>query len=417
MSKAHAYWQRDDVHHGPRVLTLTTLFPNKQQPAHGLFVRERILALAQLVSLRVIAPVPWFPRTRLFGERYYRYALVPSQENHEGTLVDHPRFPVIPRLCKAADAPLLAAGLLAHVRRLRGEFPFDVIDCHWAYPDGAAAAILARRLHVPLAITVRGDDVNVFLKEFSRRPWIRWSLGRADLVIALSNELKEIVVASGVSPSKVVVIPNGIKPEDFHPIDRKVARARLGLPANGRMVLSAGRLHRSKGYPILVEALGRLGEGFADVHAYIAGPSDHEADARPDIQEAAVRCGVHDRVHLIGAQDAATMKYWYGAADVFCLPTAREGSANVLLEAMACGIPCITTAVGGNPDVVNSEEVGMLVPPDPESVSRALGLALSRHWDAAKISRHGSHRTWQLVATECRDHLAAISGHSSRAPA
>ena len=108
------------------------------------------------------------------------------------------------------------------------------------------------------------------------------------------------------------------------------------------------------------------------------------------------------------------MKYWYGAADVFCLPTSREGSANVLLEAMACGVPCVTTAVGGNPDVVNSEEVGLLVPQDVQSVSRALEVALSREWDTAGISRHGSRRTWQTVAMECQRHLSAISEHGPR---
>jgi glycosyltransferase involved in cell wall biosynthesis len=340
---------------------------------------------------------------------------VPSRENHGGVLVDHPRFPVIPKLCKAADAPLLAAALLNHVSALRREFPFDVIDSHWAYPDGAAAAMLARRLRVPLAITVRGDDVNVFLNKLSRRHWIRWSLGKADLVIALSSELKDIVVANGVSPSKVAVIPNGINPQQFHPIERRAARARLGLPAGRRVVLSAGRLHRSKGFPILVAALGLLASGFDDVHAYIVGPPDHEADTRPEIEKAAARYGLQQRLHLIGAQDPAIMKYWYSAADVFCLPTAREGSANVLLEAMACGLPCITTPVGGNPDVVNDEEVGMLVPRDAESLSRALGLALSRHWDAARISQRASRRTWQVVATECRNRLSAIARHASRA--
>ena len=96
---------------------------------------------------------------------------------------------------------MLAAGSLHCVRTLRAGFPFDVIDAHWAYPDGVAAAILADRLRVPLSITVRGDDINVFLDEFWRRPWIRWSLAKADRVIALSSELKEILVAAGVPGS------------------------------------------------------------------------------------------------------------------------------------------------------------------------------------------------------------------------
>ena len=366
------------------------------------------MALAKLADLRVVAPVPWFPRTRVFGERYYRYAMVPTSEFLEGTRVEHPRFPVIPKLCKVADAPLLAAGALACLRDVRREFPFDVIDSHWAYPDGVAAAILAGRFHVPLAMTVRGDDINIFFKEFWRRPWIRWSLGKASLIIALSRELRDIVVATGISPSKVAVIPNGVNPETFHPVDRKVARTQLGLPGNGRIVLSVGRLHQSKGYPILVEAAGRLIRRFPDLHVYIVGSPDHEADARPAIQEAAAHHNITHRLHLVGAQDPVMMKYWYSAADVFCLATSREGSANVLLEAMACGAPCVTTPVGGNPDVINSAEVGILAAPHVDSMAEALAAGLSRDWDNLRIAEYGRRRTWQTVAEECRTRLSAI---------
>jgi len=402
------------VHERPHVLTFTTLFPNQEQPAHGLFVRERVLALAKLVSLRVVAPVPWFPRVRVLGERYYRYSLVPTRENHSGMPVDHPRFPVIPKLCKVADALLLAAGSLAYLQKLRCEFPFDIIDSHWAYPDGAAAAILASRLGVPFSITVRGDDINIFLSEFWRGPWIRWALRKADLVIALSTELKNIIVAEGIAESKIVVIPNGINAESFYPVDRKLARTRLGLPAEGRFLLSVGRLHQSKGYPILVEAAGRLIGRFPDLQVFIVGSPDHEADARPAIYEVAIRCNMVDRLHLVGAQDPSMLKYWYGAADAFCLPTSREGSANVLFEAVACGLPCITTPVGGNPDVINSREVGFLVGPDVVSMAEAIAVALSQSWNTMRISEHGRRRSWQTVAEECRNHLLAILDLPSR---
>jgi glycosyltransferase involved in cell wall biosynthesis len=395
-----------------RVLTFTTLFPNEQQPSHGLFVRERILAMAKLVDLHVVAPIPWFPKVRFLGERYYRYSLVPLRENQGGTPVDHPRFPVIPKVCKAADGLLLAAGSLSRMHKVRDEFPFDLIDSHWAYPDGAAAAILARHFRVPLAITVRGDDINVFLKEFWRRPWIRWALGRADLVIALSSELKDIVAGTGVPASRIAVIPNGINPEAFYPIDCRVARAHLGLPAQDRFVLSVGRLHKSKGYPSLVESVGRLRGRFSDLHLYIVGPPDHEADARPEILQTAARCGLQDRLHLVGAQDPTMLKYWYAAADIFCLPTEREGSANALLEAIACGLPCVTTPVGGNPDAISTGEVGCLVKPDAESMTEAIADALSRPWDRARISELGRRRTWQRVAAECRDRLSAIVDRS-----
>jgi glycosyltransferase involved in cell wall biosynthesis len=391
-----------------RILSYTTLFPNEQQPSRGLFVKERLAALAKLADLRVIAPVPWFPRTRALGERYYRYAKVPARETISGLPVLHPRFPVIPRFGKAADGLLLAAGTLRCARGLRHAFPFDLIDAHWAYPDGTAAAILAGRLGIPFSVTVRGDDVNVFFKHWSRRPWIRWSLQKAGVVIALSRELKEILVAGGIPSGKIAVIPNGIDAGAFHPVDRMRARTHLGLPAKSRIVLSVGRIHRSKRFPVIVEAVARLTGRFPDLQIYIVGAPDHEADDTAAILDMAARHNVMHRLHLVGSQDPQVLKYWYGAADIFCLPTAREGSANVLLEAMACGLPCVTTPVGGNPDVVNSADIGTIVAPGVGAMTEALAAGLTREWNLARIAAHGRARTWQSVAAECRDRLEAL---------
>ena len=75
---------------------------------------------------------------------------------------------------------------------------------------------------------------------------------------------------------------------------------------------------------------------------------------------------------------------------------------------MACGLPCITTPVGGNPDAVNSNEVGILSDANVESMAEAIAAGLSRQWNTLRISEHGRRRTWQTVAIECRDHLAAV---------
>jgi len=194
-----------------RVLTFTSLFPNRQQLFHGLFVQERIKALARLCDLRVIAPVPWTPPVHSLGERYYRYTQVAQEEHRDGLVIRHPRYVVIPKVFKTIDGLLMAASSLTPLRALRRTFPFDVIDAHWAYPDGVAAAILAKLFGVPFAITVRGDDINIIPKKFWRRQFIRWSLRRANLVIALSKELKRKVEALAVSPAKIVVIPNGVQ--------------------------------------------------------------------------------------------------------------------------------------------------------------------------------------------------------------
>jgi teichuronic acid biosynthesis glycosyltransferase TuaC len=391
-----------------RVLTFTRVFPNGQQPLHGVFVGERIRALSRLCDLQVIAPVPWTPPTRLLGKRYYSYSRIPREEFHERIPLKHPRFLVCPKFFKSVDGMLMAAYSWQALSSMRRSFPFDVIDAHWAYPDGLAAAVLAKVFNVPLVLTIRGDDINVLPDFFLRRQLIRWALRQAALVIALSRELKERAQSLGDVASKTVVIPNGINSEIFYPGDRSEARRRLGLSPEGRILLSVGRLHSSKGYPLLVEALGQLSTEARDLRIVIVGESDHEADARPAIEAAAHRLGITEKVKLVGAQPHSVVADWYRAADLFCLPTHREGSANVLLEALACGLPCITTPVGGNPDIISTEEVGILVNPEVKLLAPAIAQGLARHWDRVRIADHVRKRTWASVASECYENLSRV---------
>lgn len=222
------------------------------------------------------------------------------------------------------------------------------------------------------------------------------TLHRADLVIALSEELRRGAEALAVSPSRLALIANGIDTTRFYPVDRSEARCRLGVPQDGRILLSVGRLHISKGYPILVKALALLRGISPDLRVVIVGGSDHEADARPLIEAIAARHKISDRVHLVGPQSPDVLVDWYGAADLFFLPTSREGSANVLLEALACGLPCITTPVGGNPQIISNPNVGVLVPLEARAMADAIAYGLSRVWDRERIVAYARSRTWAV---------------------
>jgi len=189
-----------------------------------------------------------------------------------------------------------------------------------------------------------------------------------------------------------------------------VARRRLGLAENEQIVLSVGRLHVSKGFPILVEAVARLRAAFPDILVAIVGGPDSEADATRHILDTAQRLGIADRVRLVGPQPPSELVNWYSAADVFCLPTSREGSANVLYEAMSCGLPVVTTPVGGNPRAVSRPELGILADADAASMTTALSEALTRVWNRPLISAIAGSRTWDVVAHECYGHLSSLVG-------
>ena len=398
----------------PRILTFTSLFPDAEHPTRGVFVRERIRALAAVCPLEVAAPVQWVPPLAALTRRYGDCRRVPRFERDaSGFAIHHPRFFVMPKLLKRADGRLMGAACVREVARIQRSFRFDLIDAHWAYPDGVAASFIARRTGVPFAVTVRGDDINVFAEEPGRGPQIRRMLARAALVIAVSEDLKARVERLTCGRAAVVVIPNGVDGDRFRPGDRLGARRRLRLPMDRRVCVSVGRLHDSKRFPLLVDALARLPAACGDVELFVIGAPDPEADARAAIAERVSRHHLQDRVHVVGAQTPDQLVDWYNAADLYCSATIREGSPNVILEAMACGLPCVTTPVGGNCEAVATADVGLLAPSDPVSLGDALAAALTRSWNRAHIAERARRRTWAVVAAECLDALGRVVPHAS----
>ena len=140
-----------------RALVLSSVYPTSAMPLRGLFVRERTRHLAATCKLQVVAPIPWFPGNRwLRGAN--RSSAVPLKQQ-DGFPVLHPRFLSVPRYAKSADGLLYFLSLLPCVVRLRRRFAFDLIDTHFAYPDGFAGVLFGQFFKVPVAVTLRGTEV------------------------------------------------------------------------------------------------------------------------------------------------------------------------------------------------------------------------------------------------------------------
>lgn len=160
-----------------RVLTFSTLYPNVAQPSHGIFVENRLrhLVASGQVQSRVIAPVPWFPFSHArFGD-YARYAKVPKEEQRHGIVITHPRYPLIPKIGMSLTPWFMAQAFLAELKGGKNSDDFDLIDAHYFYPDGVAAAIVAKRLNKPLVIMARGTDLNLIPQYYAPRKMILWA--------------------------------------------------------------------------------------------------------------------------------------------------------------------------------------------------------------------------------------------------
>jgi teichuronic acid biosynthesis glycosyltransferase TuaC len=336
-----------------KVLTFSTLYPNAARPTHGIFVETRLrqLLAGGQVQSTVVAPVPWFPFTHSAFGAYAAQARAPRAETRNGIEVLHPRFPVVPRIGMTLAPFLLYRAVLPLVERLRRERGFDLIDAHYFYPDGVAAAMLGRRLGVPVVVTARGSDVNLVAQHRLPRRMIRWAARQAAAVVSVSQALKDKLAALGVERERIHVLRNGVDLELFHPENRDALRAELQLRVP--TLLSVGNLLGFKGHGVVIEALSLLRE----YELVIAG----DGPDRAAFEAFARECGVSGRVRFVGSLNQQDLRRYYCAADALVLASSREGWPNVLLEAMACGTPVIATQVGGVPEIVSSIEAGVMI--------------------------------------------------------
>lgn len=340
-----------------RTLLFSTLYPSSVRPIHGIFVETRLRELLKSgeVDTRVVAPVPWFP---LSGERYGEYgkfAATPRVEKRNGVEVHHPRYFLPPKIGMNVAPYTLALGALPTIKRIiRDGFDFDLIDAHYYYPDGVAAGLLARWLDKPFVVTARGTDLNLIPEYAYPRRLIVRTAERAAGSIGVCAALMTSLAALGAAQEKLHVMRNGVDLDRFKPVERNAARERVGVPGGKKMLLSVGYLIERKGHDIAVKALAKLPE---DVVLVIAGSGPD----RDSLERLAKTLGVHNRVTFARQVANEDLKWWYSAADALVLCSSREGWANVLLEAMACGTPAIATDIWGTPEVISSPEAGRLM--------------------------------------------------------
>lgn len=339
-----------------RTLLFSTLYPSVVRPSHGIFVETRLRELLKTgeVETRVIAPVPWFPlKSERFGE-YGQFAATPREDTRHGVHVQYPRYLLLPKVgMNMAPASIARAAWPAVQRLLAEGFDFDLIDAHYYYPDAVAAAAIARRLGKPFVVTARGTDLNLIPEYPEPRRRILETAAQASASIGVCKALMDRLAELGADPTKLHVLRNGVDLERFRPEPMADARARLGLPASGTVLLAVGHLIERKGQHIAIEALVQL----PDILLCLVGRGPEEAN----LKALAQRLGVRDRVRFVGPVDNAELRWWYSAADASLLCSSREGWANVLLESMACGTPVVATDIWGTPEVVAAPEAGVLM--------------------------------------------------------
>lgn len=380
-----------------RVLTLATLFPNGLKPNLGVFVERQTRALAARdgVAVEVVAPIglPLWPLS--LHPHYARLRTLPPRESRNGLVVHRPRYRVWPVIGAAGTARRMADALLPVLREIRTDFPFDVIDAEFFWPDGPAAMRLARALDVPFSIKARGSDVHIW----GARPGIAEQIvaaGRAaGGLLAVSAALKADMAALGLPGETIRVHHTGIDLDLFRPAGRAAAKAALGV--EGPLLVAAGALLERKGQDLAIAALKLL----PGATLILVGDG-------PDRARLEGLAGGAN-VHFLGNRPHAELPALLAAADVMVLPTVSEGLANVWVEALACGTPVVTSDVGGAGEVIDRPEAGRLVPRDPAAIAAAVRELLADPPDQAEARESALRFSWEKNGAELAAHLAALA--------
>ncbi len=371
-----------------RILTFSSLFPNPNQPSHGIFVENRLrhLLASGAVEVRVVAPVPWVPAWPKLSGEYAKLVGVPAREIRHGIEILHPRYPVLPKIGMTLAPFLMYVAVLPAIRRLvAGGFDFDLIDAHYFYPDGVAAIWLGRYFGKPVTITGRGTDLNLIPQYTLPRKLIQTAIRSSAGMITVCQALKEPLLALGAEDARVRVLRNGVDLTMFRPMERGPLRAKLGLTRT--TLASVGHLITRKAHDIVIKAMRLL----PDCDLLIAGDGPEDAALRALAEEQ----GVADRVRFLGRLGHAELREVYAASDILILASSREGWANVLLEAMACGTPVVASNVWGTPEVVAAPEAGELMAArTPEACAQAVGRVRARSIDRAATRAYAEKFSW-----------------------
>ena len=281
----------------------------------------------------------------------------------------------------------------------QNEIEFDLIHAHFTWPSGYAGARLSKKFGAPLIITAHGYDV--YSLPFKNNAWferIKFSLDSADHVITVSKSNYEILVNKlRIQKDKISIIPNGFDSNKFKPIDKISARKTLDLPLDKRIILNVANLVPVKGHRYLIEAMKHIIKVRDDTMLIIVGDGPLKKELKNQIK----KLGLDEYIKLVGARPHGEIPLWMNASDIFVLPSLNEGNPTVMFEALGVGLPFVGTRVGGIPEIITSEDYGLLVEPaDSYDLKEKILIALEKEWDRGKIRKYAEKFTWENIVKD-----------------
>lgn len=345
-----------------RVLLVSDMYARPERSISATYFHRQAVELARLgVEVRVLCPLPALPHRLGRRARHERSSSGYSIDGIAVTRLFYPKLAPFGWAARLGNG-LLKRALMHKVREVAEDYDFELIHAIRLFPIASSLVPIAEATGRPLLALGVGSDVHTNpygsrgMRELTRR-----AIEGSDRVAAVSRALARQILDLGQPRRRIATIYNGVDTDTFAPMPerRSALRRELGLPDRGPGMVMVSRLARAKGARELLEAFGELEARYEDAWLAIVGDGPESSVLR----RRAASLGVASKVFFPGAQPHESIPLWLNAADVFVLPSYNEGLPNVVMEAMACGLPVVATDVGGTAEAVEEACTGFLVPP------------------------------------------------------
>ena len=311
-------------------------------------------------------------------------------------------------------APFMVLSGIFHLFGLHRKHRFDVIHAHWLLPNGFIGAIVSKICKVHLVVTLHGSDIFVSKLNPIFKAVAKWTLKHTTMVTSVTPAFLPELAALGVPQEKRCLIPNGVDPEAFRlPTPKQLTelKNKLSIPDGQRVVFALGRIVLKKGFDILIKALPYVREKCSQTTVIIGGDGSDLVRLKALAKEK----GVSDIIRFPGTIDRLEVPIYFYLCDLFVLPAVVDPKGNmdgcpiVILEAMACGKPVVSSEISGIPIVVQSGKTGLLVEEkNPDALAAAIISLLKNPEEREQFGRAGQQRirhelTWSKTIEQFID--------------
>ncbi|MBN2412658.1 glycosyltransferase [candidate division KSB1 bacterium] len=382
-----------------KILVISHLFPNAGNKNYGIFFASYLIEMEkQGMDITVIVPTVWTPFFLKYFKKWKEY-------NHNIKLINFKGIKTVttPYLRITGNWFFRWAGLSAFLslknkaKRLHQKNKYDIIYSHMFFPDGDVAVRLSRQLKIPAVCVGIGRDVNI-IPNYYKGIYKRFVkiCNQLDGTISYGQAVADKIDA--ISNKKTLSVYGVVDLNKFKPVASKNSlRKELGIPEDKTVVLYLSTFKKDKGVYELLEAFKRVLKKCPNAILEICGWGIEKAGMIRYIQENSLE----NEIKMIGSVDHEKVDLWMKACDLFVLPTYHEGMPNAVMEAMACGLPVLVSAVGGLPDAIGDSEGAVLIPPkDVKILEESMSKILNDEKQREKMSIAARKRAEERFGAE-----------------